>query len=57
MIDFFLVFFIGTIGMTLAVIGCFLAVVRRIRSTGEEERIQRLEKEVVALKESEQSEV
>ncbi|WLR46355.1 hypothetical protein LC065_12255 [Halobacillus litoralis] len=57
MIDFFLVFFIGTIGVTLAVIGCFLGVVRNIRSTGEAERIQRLEKEVEALKESERSEM
>ncbi|MGR9049464.1 hypothetical protein ACQ4XT_12645 [Halobacillus faecis] len=57
MIDFFLVFFIGTIGVTVAVIGCFLAIVRNVRSTGEAERIQRLEKEVEALKESERSEV
>ncbi|MEC3885300.1 hypothetical protein GLW00_15740 [Halobacillus litoralis] len=57
MIDFFLVFFIGTIGVTIAVIGCVLAIVRNIRSTGEEERIQHLEKEVEALKESEQGEV
>ncbi|GEN52171.1 hypothetical protein [Halobacillus faecis] len=57
MIDFFLVFFIGTIGVTFAVIGCFLAVVRNIGSIGEAERIQRLEKEVEALKESGRSEV
>ncbi|MBN9653569.1 hypothetical protein J0K78_04750 [Halobacillus sp. GSS1] len=57
MIDFFLVFFIGTIGVTIAAIGCVLAIVRNIRSTGEEERIQHLEKEVEALKESERGEV
>ena len=57
MIDFFLVFFIGTLGIALAVTGCVLALVRNIRSTGETERIRRLEKEEEALKESEESEV
>ncbi|MYL48057.1 hypothetical protein GLV98_01110 [Halobacillus litoralis] len=57
MVNFFLVFFIGTLGVTLAVIGCFLAVVRNLRSPSEAERIRHLEKEVEALKDSEQSEM
>lgn len=57
MIDFFLVFFIGTLGIALAVTGCVLALVRNVRCTGESERVRRLEKEVEALKESEESEV
>ncbi|SFJ24463.1 hypothetical protein SAMN04487936_101428 [Halobacillus dabanensis] len=50
LVDFILVFIIGTVGVGLAVIGCILAFLNNARRPDHEERIRQLEEEIEGWK-------